>query len=425
MPSYEASVNRKGNEYLPYPMTVPLERRLERLVTGGTALTRLPTLNQVLQGVADLAREVANSRYAALGLLAPDRRSLSLFITSGISPEDIARIGPAPRGHGILGLLIRDARPIRLPDLTRHPESFGFPPGHPPMHSFLGTPVIGNTEVLGNLYLTEKLGGGHFSEEDQHLTVLLASLAGAAIENARHHEESARHVADVEALMRSRERFFAMVNHELRNSLAAVLGWAEMLVRKKDPATVPRAAFEVLESAESAAGIIGDLLDLSRLDEDRLRPVFRHIEPLNLIRQAVGRVTPVANGRGIEIRGPASHALPLIPTDGHRVEQVLVNLLQNAVRHSSEGSLVEVTVGLEPPHLVIGIRDHGPGIGADELPHVFDIYYSNPGKGGGGVGLGLPLSRRLAVLLGGELYASNHPEGGAVFRLHLPLSRKS
>lgn len=405
--------------------TPSLTRRLERLVTGGTALTRLPRLDQVLQGVVDLAREVASSKYAALGLLAPDHRSLSLFITSGLTSDETARIGAPPRGHGILGLLIRDARTIRLPDLTRHPESFGFPPGHPPMHSFLGTPVIGRSEVLGNLYLTEKLDGGHFTEDDEYLTVLLASIAGAAMENARHHEESVRHVADVEALMRSREQFFAMVNHELRNSLAAVLGWAEMLVRKKDPATVPRAAFEVLESAESAAGIIGDLLDLSRLDEDRLRPMLRDVDPLYVINQAVARVTPVAHGRGIEIRRPVSHALPVIRTDGHRVEQVLVNLLQNAVRHSGQGSLVELTVALEPPSLVIGIRDHGPGIPTDELPHVFDVYYSKPGKEGGGVGLGLPLSRRLAVLLGGELSASNHPAGGAIFVLHLPLGGKS
>ena len=140
------------------------------------------------------------SRYAALGLLAPDRRSLSLFVTSGLAPGEVERIGPPPRGHGILGLLIRDARPLRLPDLTRHPDSAGFPPGHPPMHSFLGTPVIGTNEVLGNLYLTEKLGGGYFTDEDEYLTVLLAAMAAAAMENARHHEESARHVADVESL---------------------------------------------------------------------------------------------------------------------------------------------------------------------------------------------------------------------------------
>jgi len=139
----------------------------------------------------------------------------------------------------------------------------------------------------------------------------------------------------------------------------------------------------------------------------------------------VGRVTPVAAGRGVELRRPVAGTLPVVSTDGHRVEQVLVNLLQNAVRHSSANGVVEVTVRNDAPSLVIGIRDHGPGVPAEELPHIFDMYYSKPGKGGGGVGLGLPLSRRLAVLLGGELYAINHPEGGALFALHLPLGVKS
>ena len=104
------------------------------------------------------------------------------------------------------------------------------------------------------------------------MAVLLAAITAAAVENARLHEESARLLEEVQQLQRTRERFFAMVNHELRNALAAVFGWAEMLVRKKDPATVPRAAFEVLDSAQQAIGLINDLLDLSRLDEDRLKP---------------------------------------------------------------------------------------------------------------------------------------------------------
>ena len=114
------------------------------------------------------------------------------------------------------------------------------------------------------------------------------------MENARLHEESARLLEEVQQLHRTRERFFAMVNHELRNALAAVYGWAEMLVRKKDPATVPRAAFEVLDSAQQAIGLINDLLDLSRLDEDRLKPVIRAVEPAAVGRRAMGRMTPAA-----------------------------------------------------------------------------------------------------------------------------------
>src|SRR5262250_1659313 len=182
--------------------------RLERLVAAGTLLSSELSLEGVMQQTVTIAAEVIGARYAAIGVLAPDGRLLESFTTHGITPEERARIGAPPRGHGILGLVIREARVIRLPDLTRHPDSYGFPPHHPPMHSFLGAPIVGRRGAFGNLYLTEKLGGGYFTEEDEHMVVLLATQIGAAVENARLHEESARLLEEVQQLHRSRERFF-------------------------------------------------------------------------------------------------------------------------------------------------------------------------------------------------------------------------
>jgi GAF domain-containing protein len=236
-------------------------------------------------------------------VLGPDGRLLENFITYGIDERQRALIGPPPRGHGILGLVIREARPIRLPDLGRHPDSYGFPPHHPPMRSFLGVPVVSKRGAFGNLYLTEKIGGEPFGDDDEHVAVLLAAKAAAAVENARLHEESARLLDEVQQLHRARERFFAMVNHELRKARGAVHGWSEMLVRKKDPATVPTAAYEVLDSAQQAAGLINDLLDLSRLDEDRLHPVVRATEPVSM-----AQLRPVQGdaGSGGKARRPSS-----------------------------------------------------------------------------------------------------------------------
>lgn len=344
-----------------------------------------------------------------------------MFITAGMPAEQAAALGPSPRGHGVLGAVIRDGRPLRLRDLTRHAEATGFPPGHPPMRSFLGVPVTGRHGVLGNLYLTEKLGGPEFSEDDEHLCLLLAGVAASAVENAQHHEESARLLADVQSLLRSRERFFATVNHELRNSLAAVYGWAEMLVRKKDPTTVPRAAFEVVEAAESAVALINDLLDLSRLDEDRLRPVMQAVDCHVVLRRAEGKVTPAAAAKDVTLRIEHDQPLPSCRTDSHRVEQILVNLLTNAIRHTPPGSTVGVSVSAAEATLRVAVTDEGPGIPEAHLEHVFDVYYTKAGEEGHGVGLGLPLSRRLARLLGGDLAAANRPDGGAAFTLILPL----
>src|SRR6185503_19743641 len=114
---------------------------------------------------ADLAREVVGARYAALGVSDSNGRILE-FITSGLTPQERAAIGPLPRGHGLLGVLIREGRPVRIPAIGRDPRSSGFPPNHPPMHSLLGVPVSLGARILGDLYLTDKLTGEQFDEDD-------------------------------------------------------------------------------------------------------------------------------------------------------------------------------------------------------------------------------------------------------------------
>jgi signal transduction histidine kinase len=394
--------------------------RLERLVVAASALITEVALERVLERVVEVAAAVIGARYAAIGVLAPDGRLLESFTTYGIDEEQRALIGPPPRGHGILGLVIREGRPIRLPDLARHPDSYGFPPHHPPMHSFLGVPIVGKRGIFGNLYLTEKLGGKVFTDDDEHIAILLAANTAAAVENARLHEESARLLEEVQQLHRSRERFFAMVNHELRNALAAVHGWSEMLVRKKDPATVPKAAFEVLDSAQQAVGLINDLLDLSRLDEDRLKPVIRATDPASMARRALARVTPMAEAKRVLLQVDVEPNLPSCETDAARVEQILMNLLGNAISHTPEGSTVRVYVTARDPWVVYTVEDAGEGIPESELEQIFDIYVTKAAGESRGIGLGLPLSRRLARLLGGELKAVAQPGQGGRFVLELP-----
>jgi signal transduction histidine kinase len=393
--------------------------RLEQLVGVGTLLATELSLEGVLQRVVEVAAKLIGAKYAAIGVLGPDGRLLESFTTYGLTQEERDRIGPLPRGHGILGLVIREARVIRLPDLTLHPDSSGFPPGHPPMHSFLGVPIVGRRGTFGNLYLTEKIGQKEFSDDDERVARLLAAQTAAAVENARLHEESARLLEEVQQLHRSRERFFAMVNHELRNALAATFGWAEMLVRRKDPATVPRAAFEVLDSAEQAVGLINDLLDLSRLDEDRLRPVIREVDPASVTRRSIGRVTPAAAPKSVTLELQVAPGLSTCQTDANRLEQILVNLLGNAIRHTPERTTVRVQIANRDGRVAFHVQDAGPGVREEELEHVFDIYETKAGEESRGAGLGLPLSRRLARLLGGELRAVPPREGGG-FLFELP-----
>ncbi len=400
---------------------MPLAERLERLLAESTTLTRETSLEGVLQRVTDLARELIGARYAAFGVLNPDHVTLEAFYSSGLDPDTRDRIGALPRGKGLLGVLIRNPKPLRLARLDSHPDSSGFPPNHPPMQSFLGVPVMGRVAVLGNLYLTDRIGAAEFSEEDEHLVVLLAHQAAAAIENARLHGESARLIAEVQQLHRTRERFFAMVNHELRNALAAVYGWAEILVRRKEGHPPPsRAAYEVLDSASAASALINDLLDLSRLDEDRLRPVIREVHCRTLLDQAAARVLPEIEAKHLTLHTVVTTDLTNCRTDASRVLQILLNLLQNAIRHSPAGGRIQLSAHPEHNRVVILVDDSGRGIPPDQIERVFDVYETTVGEERSGIGLGLPLSRRLARLLGGELSAESRTEGGGRLRLELP-----
>ncbi len=404
------------------PVAIP-QRRLERLLDVSTALLSELSLEGVLQKVVETATEVIGARYAALGVLSEDGTSLSSFVTAGIEPAAHRRIGALPRGRGILGLLIRHPRVIRLADLTAHPDSYGFPKHHPVMKSFLGVPVSGRRGVFGNLYLTEKIGEGEFTDEDERLAMLFANQVAAAVENARLHEESARLLEEVQHLHRARERFFAMVNHELRNALAATYGWAELMVRRKDPTSVPAAAYEVLDSAGQAIELINDLLDLSRLDEDRLKPVIREVRCPVVIQRAVSRVQPAAEAKSVTVAVEVDEDVSTCQTDQNRIEQILGNLLTNAIKHAPQESTVTVTARLAPGAIRITVEDEGPGVREEDLEAIFDIYVTNPDEEGHGAGLGLPLSRRLARLLGGDVLAEAWPGRGGCFHLDLPARR--
>jgi len=179
--------------------TSEAQDRMRALVEAGIALTSELSLDAVLQKLIETAAALTGAQYAALGVLDPTGSRLERFVTTGIDAETHARIGDLPTGRGILGVLIRDARPLRLHEIGEDPRSVGFPPGHPPMRSFLGVPVALRGVSYGNLYLTEK-DSGDFTQEDEEAVVLLAAQAAVAIENARLYESVTRWSAQLESL---------------------------------------------------------------------------------------------------------------------------------------------------------------------------------------------------------------------------------
>jgi len=401
---------------------VRIRERFERLLAAGVAIFSRHDLNHVLQEVVDAAREVVGARYAALGVLGQDGEGLVQFVTSGIDAELRARIGDAPRGRGLLGHVIREAKPVRTSDLNRHPQRYGFPPHHPPMTSFLGVPVKGRTGVFGNLYLTEKIGAPEFSDEDEAIAVLLASQAAVAVENARLYGESEQLLGQIRAMQRQRDLFFAMMNHELRNSLTGVYGWAERLVRRKTPEISEQAAREVYEASERTITLLNNFLDLMRLDAGKVQPVIREVDVRGALQRAAATSEPAAAAKQLHLSIWANGAPPSVRTDPVRLEQILMNLLSNAIRHSPERASIDMKAeasGNGGP-VAFFVVDHGPGVPLELRDRIFEPFERFDPQSGHGTGLGLPISRRLAEALGGTLTVEETEGGGATFILKLP-----
>ena len=174
--------------------------RLRVLVDAGIALSSELSLDALLQRLVETAAELTEARYAALGVIDKAGQGLERFLTTGVDADTHAAIGDLPRGRGLLGVLIRDGQTLRLHDIADDPRSVGFPRHHPPMKSFLGVPILLRGVAYGNLYLTEKEGGGDFTADDEELTQLLATQAAVAIENARLYESSTRWLRQLESL---------------------------------------------------------------------------------------------------------------------------------------------------------------------------------------------------------------------------------
>ena len=173
--------------------------RMASLVDAGISLSSELRLDDLLARIVQAAREVVGARYAALGVLDTDRTMLAEFVTAGLDEAQRTAIGELPRGRGLLGALIRDARPLRLERISDDPRSVGFPPNHPQMESFLGVPVGFRGQVFGNLYLTDKLGGP-FTAEDEQIALTLASQAAVAVENVRRLEAERRRADELESV---------------------------------------------------------------------------------------------------------------------------------------------------------------------------------------------------------------------------------
>ncbi len=408
---------------------------LEDLHAAEVAVASDLELDAVLQTVADRARDLTNASYGALGVLAPEGDELELFITSGIDARQRDKMGGPPKGLGLLGAVTHSKEPIRVRDMSSDPRSAGMPGTHPGMTSFLGVPIRIGERAYGNLYLTNKEAGAAFTERDETVVSMLAAQAAVSIENARQFKTLQRLLDELRQTQQQRDRFYAFVNHDLRNACSGVLMWSERLLAETsgEARDIPE---KIRRGSEHAMRLVQDVLDLESLSQGRLETWPRMIVVNDLLQAAMDGIHPEAEQKKMRLRLKRNRSNLRMVADPDRVLQIATNLLSNAIKYSPEGTDVRLAANLhrEGPTgaseaerwLAISVVDQGPGVPVEDQERIFGEYE----KGGsgrvkrGGVGIGLTLSRRLAEYMGGDLTLESTPGEGATFTLWMPHGRE-
>ena len=525
-----------------------LRERLSRLSEASLHITEDLDLDAVLQGVLDGARSLTGARMGGVTIL-DDSGQLQDFITSGLTDEDHQRFVNLPGGPEFFAYLSGLSEPLRLADFSAHTTALGLPEIGPPLGpvgSFLGTPIRLRGVRAGNLYLSDKEGGGEFTQDDEETLAMFASHAAMAIANARRHREEQRARAYLETLIdtspvgvvvfnagtgvpvslnregrrlvdgltdpgqtaeqlldvltfrradgreislrefplaealstgetvraeeivigvpdgrsvsvllnatairseegqvesvvvtlqdmtaleeldRLRAEFLGMVSHELRAPLTSIKGSAATVLGSTadlDPAVV-RQFFRIIEDqADHMHDLVADLLDVARIETGTLPVTPEPAEVAVLVDRARSTFTSAGGRNNLAIDIPPD--LPLVMADRRRIVQVVGNLLSNAAKHSSESSVITVTVVPEDVHVAVSVADEGRGIPSERMPYLFRKFTRSDGddlgSGVAGSGLGLAICKGIVEAHGGRIWAESEGPGmGARFTFTIP-----
>jgi signal transduction histidine kinase len=343
-----------------------------------TADVELPDL---LHHIVEEARSLVDARYGALGVLNPSRTGLEQFLTVGLTEDAVRAIGPRPIGRGVLGLLITDPRPLRLERLGEHPESYGFPPNHPPMTSFLGVPIRVRDDVYGNLYLTDKVGAATFSDEDVALAEALAQAAGIAIQSARLHDQ-----VRVISVLDDRDRIARDLHDRVIQRIFAVGMALQGVARMPDPTQARSRIDKAVDELDATIAEIRSTI--FELGESSLPGGLRQ----SIVRLC-DEMAPTLGARPeLSFHGPIDNTVPKQTAD--HILAVLREALTNAGKYAN-ATHYRVVLRVEND-IVLEVADDGTGFDpaattaglglanlrnrAEKLNGSFDVI-SNPAEG--------------------------------------------
>jgi len=340
-----------------------VHRRSEQMAalhTAALTLTKEIDLATVLQSVVDEARTLVKAQYGALGVLEKESNYIDQFIVSGITPQQRAVLGTPPRGHGLLGALIKTGEPIRVPKISEDPRSVGFPPNHPPMRSLLGVPIAFQGEILGDLYLTDKLNPAGkvtaFSEQDQQLLEMFATQAAIAIKNAQFHRQSQQLT-----LLQERDRFGMDLHDGIIQSIYGVGLSLESALHsfEEDPEDAKRRVHHSIESLNQAIrdlrAYILDLRPRQMGSEGLMSGLNRLITEFRANTLATVQLTGTDHELQ-ELPQPRSMAL------FHIGQEALANIAKHA-----RATQVDISLWCTDERVLMEIRDNGKGFEMEKM----------------------------------------------------------
>jgi PAS domain S-box-containing protein len=402
---------------------------LETVNRIGSLLAAELDLEKLVQALTDAATELTGAQFGSFFYNVLDARgeSYMLYTLSGVPraafekfpmPRNTAIFGPTFRGEGIVRLAN-----VRLdPRFGRNPPYHGMPDGHLPVVSYLAVPVISRTgEVHGGLFFGHEREGV-FTERHEHLVAGLAGQAAIAMDNARLYEQAQRARAHAEQANRSKDEFLAILSHELRTPINAIVGWTQML-QQHGGASLEQGLTVIERNARLQAQMIEDLLDMNRIVSGKLRLDLQPVDVAHAMATAVTSTGPLAAARDITIDERPLCAPLTALADGQRLQQVLWNLLSNAIKFTPSGGRVTISAADEGEMVSITVADTGEGIEPALLASVFDRFRqldSSTTRNHSGLGLGLSIVKDLVEMHGGRVSAASEGKGrGAAFTVSL------
>jgi PAS domain S-box-containing protein len=381
----------------------------------------------IVQRVTDIATELTQAEFGAFFYNVTDPKSgdaYMLYTLSGAPREAFARF-PNPRATAVFAPTFHGRGPVRLDDVTNDsrygqtPPYYGMPPGHLPVRSYLAVPVKDVTgDVLGGLFFGHS-EVGVFTEQHERLALGVAAWASVALENSRLY-------AEAQAANRMKDEFLAVLSHELRTPLNAIVGYSRLLRGGILSGEKAARGLETLErNATWLTQIVEDVLDVSRIVSGKIRLDVQPVELSQIVDNAVATIQPAADAKGVRVQAVVDPHVGPVSGDPGRLQQVVWNLVSNAVKFTPRAGRVQVRLTRVNSHVEIVVSDTGVGIRADFLPHVFERFRqaeAGTTRKTGGLGLGLAIVRHIVEMHGGTVEASSAGEDqGATFRVRLPL----